>query len=59
MNVLVTGAGPIGCLVLLAASGERSARLDELVVAAKKRGLRVQFRERRDLDRLRGARGDE
>lgn len=41
-------------LELLLISGERSARLEELLVMAKRRSLKVGFRERRDLDRLVG-----
>lgn len=41
-------------LELLLASGERSARLEELIELAKKQQLKTVFRERRDLDRLAG-----
>lgn len=41
-------------LELVAASGERSARLEELVVLAKSQRLTITVRDRRDLDRLAG-----
>ena len=41
-------------LELLAASGERSARLEELIVLAKSQRLTITIRDRRDLDRLAG-----
>ncbi|MCK5826755.1 MAG: 23S rRNA (guanosine(2251)-2'-O)-methyltransferase RlmB [Desulfuromusa sp.] len=46
-----TGREPLELLVI---HGEHSDRLDELVSQAKERGLKINFYERRELDRLAG-----
>jgi 23S rRNA (guanosine2251-2'-O)-methyltransferase len=46
-----TGREPLELLVV---SGEHSDRLDELIFQAKKQDLKINFFERRDLDRLAG-----